>query len=141
MIQLNRVFMDTSAWFASIVHSAPNHARAWAWIRPIRTRLVTTDYVIDETLTLLRSRRGPPTAIAFGKEILLGDLVEIEWVTPEIFKQAWDVFRTHADKNWSFPDCTSKVVMDRLGIHQAFTFDKHFRRFGNVKVLPEGEFP
>ena len=49
---------------------------------------------------------------------------------------AWQVFRRFSDKEWSFTDCTSKVVMDRLGITTAFTFDHHFRQFGAVTLVP-----
>jgi predicted nucleic acid-binding protein len=50
--------------------------------------------------------------------------------------RAWEVFRHFADKEWSFTDCTSKVVMEDLGIDTAFTFDHHFRQFGSVTVVP-----
>lgn len=49
---------------------------------------------------------------------------------------AWDVFRRYADKQWSFTDCTSKVVMEKLGIRKAFAFDRHFAQFGSVEVVP-----
>ncbi|HEX9987631.1 MAG TPA: hypothetical protein VGE45_04035, partial [Chloroflexia bacterium] len=49
---------------------------------------------------------------------------------------AWQVFRTYADKEWSFTDCTSKVVIEKLGITHAFAFDQHFRQFGTVAVVP-----
>lgn len=48
----------------------------------------------------------------------------------------WDVFDRFADKDWSFTDWTSKVVMESLGIGQAFGFDRHFRQFGTVAVVP-----
>ena len=40
------------------------------------------------------------------------------------------------DKQWSFTDCTSRVVIDRLSLPTAFAFDEHFRQFGNVTVVP-----
>ena len=46
------------------------------------------------------------------------------------------MFRDYADKDWSFTDCTSKVVIDSLGITTAFSFDQHFRQFGTVTVVP-----
>lgn len=49
---------------------------------------------------------------------------------------AWAVFRKFADKDWSFTDCVSKVVMERLGLTSAFAFDQHFRQFGSVRVVP-----
>ena len=54
----------------------------------------------------------------------------------EVIETAWDIFQKYADKEWSFTDCTSKVVMERLQISKAFAFDQHFRQFGNVVVVP-----
>jgi predicted nucleic acid-binding protein len=45
-------------------------------------------------------------------------------------------FRRFADKDWSFTDCTSCVVMQKLGITTACSFDHHFRQFGTVSVVP-----
>jgi predicted nucleic acid-binding protein len=51
-------------------------------------------------------------------------------------REAWEVFRRFHDKEWSFTDCTSKVLIERLGITTAFTFDHHFKQFGTVAVVP-----
>jgi predicted nucleic acid-binding protein len=52
-------------------------------------------------------------------------------------QRATDIFFSFVDKAWSFTDCTSRVVMERLGIQRAFAFDEHFRQFGTVAVLPD----
>ena len=49
------IFVDTSAWFAAIVPSDPNHPHATSWLAQSSEPLLTTDYVIDEILTLLRA--------------------------------------------------------------------------------------
>jgi uncharacterized protein len=49
---------------------------------------------------------------------------------------AWETFQQFDDKRWSFTDCTSKVVMQKLDISVAFAFDHHFRQFGTVQVVP-----
>lgn len=50
------IFVDTGAWFASLIPVDPDHAAASAWLAQNREALLTTDYVVDETLTLLRAR-------------------------------------------------------------------------------------
>jgi predicted nucleic acid-binding protein len=52
------------------------------------------------------------------------------------FDDAWDMFERFQDKEWSFTDCTSRVLIQRLGIQRAFAFDDHFRQFGTVAVVP-----
>ncbi|WP_216819169.1 type II toxin-antitoxin system VapC family toxin [Thiohalocapsa sp. ML1] len=57
-------------------------------------------------------------------------------MTREDVEQAWKSFRRFSDKGWSFTDCTSRVIMERLGITTAFAFDEHFRQFGIGVVVP-----
>jgi uncharacterized protein len=49
---------------------------------------------------------------------------------------AWKTFEQFDDKNRSFTDCTSKVVMEQLSVRVAFAFDHHFRQFGGIQVVP-----
>ncbi len=51
------IFVGTGAWFASIVPSDPDHQEAVRWLNGNDEPLLTTDYVVDEVLTLLRARR------------------------------------------------------------------------------------
>ncbi len=131
------IFVDSGAWYASIVTEDPDHARAVAWRATNRQSLITTDYIIDETLTLLRSRGEPMRARAFGR-LAFGSKppFRLYYLTPDDIRAAWGVFERFADKEWSFTDCTSKVVIERLGLDRAFAFDQHFRQFGTVAVVP-----
>ena len=129
-------FVDTGAWYAYYVPSDPDHLPAVGWWGGNRVPLLTTDYIIDETLTLMRSRGHRDRALAFGNAVFSGQLATIYYLTPAEIDAAWDVFRRYTDKDWSFTDCTSKVVIELLGVPQAFSFDQHFRQFGSVAVVP-----
>jgi predicted nucleic acid-binding protein len=131
------VFVDTGAWFASIVPTDPDHLRAKQWLDSHNPILITTDYVVGETLTLLRARGERKRALQLGEELLSGNIAEIFRISDEEFSEAWQIFRNFDDKNWSFTDCSSKVVMSKLGITKAFAFDHHFKQFGSVRVIPE----
>ena len=61
------VFVDTSAWYASIAPTDTNHSAATAWLNQNTLPLLTTDYIVDETLTLLRARGESSRAIALGE--------------------------------------------------------------------------
>ena len=130
-------FVDTGAWFAAFVPDDPQHHRAVDWMDGNTDRLVTSDYVVDELLTLLRVRGHPKRALLVGEEIFRGELAVLEWTTPEDVQEAWGVFRDFSDKAWSFTDCVSKVLMNRLEVTTAFSFDRHFLQFGSVRVVPE----
>jgi hypothetical protein len=57
------------------------------------------------------------------------------WVEQRDVRRAWTVFHQYDDKKWSFVDCASYVVMQRLDIKRAFAFDDHFRQFGIGDVV------
>lgn len=130
------IFVDTSAWYASTVPQDPNHLRASEWLSANTAQLTTTDYVLDETLTLLKAHGLMHRAMSLGQLFFGGQLTDVYHLSEGDIAEAWHVFQHYSDKGWSFTDCTSKVVMDRLGIAEAFSFDRHFEQFGSVKVVP-----
>jgi predicted nucleic acid-binding protein len=133
---MNAIFVDTGAWFARFVPTDPDHPAARDWFARNRVPLITTDYIIDELLTLLKVRGEYPRALLVGPILFSGEVCGFEWVTAADVGDAWHVFSTHRDKGWSFTDCVSRAVMDRLGIKTAVAFDEHFRQFGTVTVVP-----
>ena len=129
------IFVDTGAWFARFVPSDRDHQAARGWFEHNTSSLITTDYIVDELLTLLRVRGENQRALEVGSSLLNGELCDLEWVTPADGKEAWHVFATYQDKGWSFTDCVSLAVMQRLGISAAVAFDEHFRQFGTITIL------
>ena len=130
------VFVDISAWFSVTVPNDPNFQSAIDFLAKNREPLVTTDYVIDELLTLLKVRGEFERALAIGRELLDLQGTRVEWVRLDDIRAAWLTFERFRDKAWSFTDCVSLAVMNRLGIQTAFAYDVHFRQFGSVIVVP-----
>lgn len=130
------IFVDTSAWYVVYSRRDRNHRAAVTALKSFRERLVTSDFIVDETLTLLRARNENRRAVQFGENIIELDWVSVVPVSEKDFASAWNLFREFGDKQWSFTDCTSRAVMQRLGINRAFAFDDHFRQFGTVTVVP-----
>lgn len=92
--------------------------------------------MIDETLTLLRTRGEVARAFSLGEAFFSGELATIYYLTAEDVRETWTIFHQFSDKAWSFTDCSSRMIMIKLGLTQAFTFDHHFRQFGFVTVVP-----
>jgi len=130
------IFVDTGAWYASLVPTDPDHSTAVQWLATNHSPLLTTDYVIDETLTLLRARGERKRALLLGTRFFEHRLAEVHNITATDLMLAWKTFEQFDDKNWSFTDCTSKVVMEQLSIKVAFAFDHHFHQFGTIQVVP-----
>src|SRR5437867_2340750 len=115
------VFVDTGAWFASVVPWDANHVRASAWLSQNTSSLLTTDSVVSETLTLLRVRGERQRALWLGERLWSEEFASLYFVTQDDQFAAWEVFRKYADKDWSFVDCLSKVVLERMDIGSAFS--------------------
>jgi hypothetical protein len=133
------IFVDTSAWYALEVEDDVNHEAACKFLSIIATGKhgisVTTDYILDETLTLLRSRRSLSSASAFIDKVKKSKSVRVFWVEEDLFEKALDTFKRSDRKSWSFTDCTCFALMKDLSIPNAFTFDNHFREAG-LQILP-----
>ena len=131
------IFVDTSAWYAAEVVDDINHKKARNFLVQLAQGkhgvAITSDYVLDETLTLLRSRRGQLDAITFIDKIRKSKSIRIFWVSENVFDKALDIFRKRSDAMWSFTDCTSFALMSDLSITEAFTFDSHFEQAGFQK--------
>ena len=130
------IFADTSAWFAAVVPTDSDYPHAARWLAANSEQLLTTDYVIDETLTLLRARGERQRARVLGEKFFASSMTEVYVLTEDDIRQAWSVFHRYDDKSWSFTDCASKVVIEQMNISEAFAFDHHFRQFGSVRVVP-----
>lgn len=130
------IFVDTSAWFALAVPAASEHDSAVTWLDVNTEPLLTTDYIVDELLTLMKMRREYQRSRRLGQQLLEGHIASIEWVLQADIFRAWQIYQRYDDKPWSFTDCVSRVVMERLGIDTAFAFDDDFRQFGIVSVVP-----
>lgn len=100
-------------------------------------RIVTSDYVLDETATLLRTRRQRELTEALFERAFASRSLTIEWMDPERFDETIKLFLKHRDQNWSFTDCFSFRLMRSLRITNALTKDKHFQQAGfNALLIP-----
>jgi uncharacterized protein len=132
------VFVDTAGFVALWDASDDYHARAvelQSQLTRGRRRFLTTDYIADETATLLMIRHSHAAASDFLASVTDTRALRIEWVGQDRFDAAASLFRNRPDKGWSFTDCVSFTVMRELGLHDCFTTDHHFDQAGFVSLL------
>lgn len=132
------VLLD-SAGFLALWDAADEHheraVRLQGELARKQRRFVTTEYVVDETVTLLLVRHSHAAAVDFLGVVETSETLRLEWIGPDRFHAAAGLFRRHNDKEWSFTDCVSFAVMHELRIREAFTSDHHFRQAGFVPLL------
>ncbi len=132
------VFVDT-AGFLALWDAADEHhvaaVRLQEQLARANRRFVTSEYVVDETVTLLMLRHSHAAATDFLGTVERSGALRLEWIGPERFQAAAALFRRHSDKEWSFTDCVSFTLMRELRMREAFTTDHHFRQAGFVALL------
>ena len=124
------IFLDTSAIYALADRADANHGRASRLLKAALAsgeRLVTHNYVLVESMALLRHRLGLASALALADDARAFD---VEWITPPIHDQAIAWLRTAGRRQVSLVDAASFVVMRERGIEVALAFDPHFAEEG-----------
>ena len=136
-MMLPRIFIDTGAFLALEDESDQYHEVALQFreqvLRKKRYEMITTSYILDETLTLIRFRISINASVDFSKEIRKSKVVKIVHVSREMEGKARDIFERYDDKDFSFTDCVSFVLMQEGGIEEAFAFDQHFNQMGYIR--------
>lgn len=135
---MKALFVDTAGWLACADSAEPAHLRCCAArdaALEAGQALVTTDFVVDETLTLIRFRLGLDAADAWWQQVDRSARLRWERVDSDRFEKARHLFFQYRDKDFSFTDCTSFVVMREFRLTHAITTDRHFRQAG-FQVLP-----
>ena len=133
---MKRILVDTGAWYALVDKKDPDHSAAAAFLRNNRIPLLTTNFIFDETVTLLRRRLGWIIAGRFGSQLKDSRLTTLVAVQRENEERAWELFLKFKDQDFSYTDCTSFAVMGALKVDTAFSFDRHFLTM-NFQVFPE----
>ena len=131
------VFVDTSAWVGLFVEKDQHHAdavKAFEALEEDAPDLVTTDYVIAETVTRIRRQASHRSAAGVWDRLEGGESARIVEVDATHRRAARRFFGKYDQLELSLVDCVSFVVMKELGIEEAFTFDEDFRKAGYVTL-------
>jgi hypothetical protein len=135
------MLVDTSGFYALLVARDTGHLRAKSRVEQMQQaglRACTTDYVVDETATLLKARGLRHLNQAFFTMLDQSEALVFYYIHEERFRKSRRYFERYADHDYSFTDCTSFVLMQEIGIRQALTKDNHFGEAGFDVLLPNG---
>jgi len=91
---------------------------------------LTTDYVLDEAVTLTRFAFSHSKAVELIDAARSSKFLRIVYSEENLFSEGVEFFRLHSDKEWSLTDCISFAVMKKFSLRMAFTFDAHFKQAG-----------
>ena len=131
---MNFLFADTSFFYALAYKRDPHHAEALKLLNSLRIPLLTSNYVFDELITILRYDFSHQISVQYGQSIRLSKLCSIMHISNEDEDAAWDIFVKYNDQKFSFTDCTSFAVMKRLNLKEVACFDVHFDTAGFIRL-------
>ncbi len=134
------VFVDSSALKANYDAGDDYHNSAAKLMYKIAARetdvtsFITTDYVLDEAVTLTRFAHSHRKAVELADATLASKFMRIVYCDENLFSEGMQIFKQHHDKEWSLTDCVSFATMRKYGLRTAFTFDAHFKQFGLATI-------
>lgn len=132
------IFIDTGAFLARYLSNDQHHRSAvtvWEKLGSNHDNCVTSNFVLDETFTLLGRRAGYGFAVQRAKSIYASQALTICRPHRRDEIGALQFFGKYADQRVSFTDCISFVLMKREKINRVFSFDRHFE-FAGFHVVP-----
>lgn len=127
------LFIDTGAFIARYVTRDQHHATAlgaWRRLPKLGRRHYTSNFVLDETVTLLGRRSDYAFAAERARHLYASRVLEILRPSYDDEIAAIALFEKYADQEVSFTDCVSFVLMRKLRIKRVFAFDRHFKLAG-----------
>ena len=123
------IFVDTGSFLARYLARDQYHGRAveaWKRLHSEAPRCFTSNFVLDETFTLLARRAGYRFAAQRGRNILASHHLTVLRPDQDDERSALDLFEKYSDQKLSFTDCVSFVLMRGRRLRRAFSFDRHF---------------
>jgi len=133
---MKTVFADTGYWEAVLNPNDNLNAKARAVSSGLgKSRILTTEMVLDELLAALSHTPERVFAIRGVDAIRTNPNVEVVPQTSIQFREAFDLYKRMADKEWSITDCASFEIMKARGITEALAHDHHFEQAGFTALL------
>lgn len=132
---MREVFADTYYFLALLNSADPAHPRARALVTGLKSTVVTTEWVLTELADALSGPENRSECVEFVDDLRGSAAVQVVEFSAELAAAGWELYRGRPDKGWSLTDCVSFVVMERRGIREALTADRHFEQAGFVVLM------
>jgi predicted nucleic acid-binding protein len=126
-----KIYVDSSAFYALLDRADPYHKEAsslWVALMDNNFTLVTSNYIVSETMNLLQNKIGFEAARVWYKDIL--SVLDVLWIDEGIHQQAYELWLSLGRIPLSHVDCTSFVTMHQHQIERAFCFKRAFKTHG-----------
>jgi predicted nucleic acid-binding protein len=126
-----KIYIDTSAFYALLDRADPYYKEAsslWMTLMDNKFILITSNYVVSETMKLLQEKIGFEAGKAWYKDIL--SALNVLWVDEVIHQRAYELWLNLGRIPLSIVDCASFVIMHQNNIEKVFCFKSYFVDYG-----------
>ena len=129
------IFVDTTFWVGDADSNDDFHESSHMTIEAIRTgkapSALTTDFVLDETVTILGKRKGfgAGNAAKVADSLLSSPRVFTVYIDEALLRESLRLYTGHKE-DLSLTDASSRVVMRRYGVGRLFSHDHDFDDLG-----------
>jgi predicted nucleic acid-binding protein len=131
------VFADTGFFLALINPRDQYHRSAAESNSRLSVPLVTTAWVLLEFANAISASRAREQFERVLVRLRSEPDATIMAPEPDLFDRGCQLYISRPDKEWPLTDCISFVVMDREGLTDGLTGDRHFEQAG-FRVLLRG---
>jgi predicted nucleic acid-binding protein len=126
------VLADTRGLYSLLNRRDQYHSEAKRFYDtlPRRTEIVVIEYILVETMTLLRARGFSNIAAQFRQALSTSQIFTLRYSTPKLEQATFNIFRRYLDKEWSYADCALLAAAQVLATVSIFSFDHHIDQMG-----------
>ena len=132
---MTMVFADTFFYLALLNPGDSAHAETVKFSRSFKARTLTTAWVVTEVGDALSAPVQRRLFVDFLDSLRHNPTVTIIPPSGELFESGFNLFSRRPDKAWSMTDCISFATMERYGLTEALTGDRHFEQAGFSALL------
>lgn len=129
------IFADSGYYVALLLQNDQAHDRAVEITQRLQSPIITTAWVLTEVANTFSAPRFRGAFVSLLDDLQADPNVRVLAPDAWIFAQGIELYRNRPDKNWSLTDCISFVVIEREGITEALTGDRHFEQAGFKALL------
>ena len=125
------IFIDTSAFLAVLDADDACHEKAkeaWQKLLDADESMVTSNYVLLETVALLQNRIGMEAVRLLQEDVV--PVLNLLWIDEAMHSAGMSALLAAKRRRLSLVDYTSFEAMRKSGARTAFTFGGHFREMG-----------
>ncbi len=125
------IFIDTTVWVGASDRNDDFHNSSAEIINALRLGnlplALTTDFIIDETVTILGKRKGLSAEQAkdIGKKILASPRVFSVFIDEALLAESLERYPKYKGR-LSLTDTCSVIVMERYGVKEVYSHDSDF---------------